>query len=376
MNIVYLGNFLNVNIVHIGSVSRRAYSFGETCMPDRQLLNMHASKAQLRKFFATVTLKAPLVVSRVEIEALLPSIDAIRAMEAAFSAYSSGQAVVPPVGEILFPGVNGEAHIKSGYITGDDVFVVKVATGFYRNAEAGLPTSSGAMLVFGAKDGMAKAVLLDEGLLTDYRTAAAGALAARLLGPKQPQKIGILGSGIQARLQARLLSTITSCRTIALWARRPDAARSCADDLIKSGFAVEIAASPTAVSAQSDLIITTTASRVPLLAAKDIRPGTHITAVGADTPEKCELSSDLLAKADILAVDSLTQARERGELHHAMTTMPDLARKAIELGTIALGSAPGRTNAAQITIADLTGVAVQDIEIAKAVLAALERDAS
>ncbi len=313
-------------------------------------------------------------MTRAEIEALLPRIDAVGAMARAFAAYSAGRAIVPPVGEILFSEVDGEAHIKSGYIAGDALFVVKVATGFYRNAARGLPANSGALLVFSAVDGMVRAVLLDEGLLTNYRTAAAGALAAQYLAPGMVSKIGLLGSGVQARLQAELLRTVTPCRSVILWARRTDAARACAGDLEAAGFDVSVAATPAAVAAQANLIVSVTASRQALLTAADIRPGTHISAIGSDTPEKQELAPDLLARADIVVVDSRSQALERGELHHALAAYPRLADSALEIGAIASGKARGRTSDGQITIADLTGVAVQDVEIAKAVLDAIEKE--
>jgi ornithine cyclodeaminase len=318
-----------------------------------------------------VTLKAPPIVTRAQIDLLLPGIDAIGAMERAFAAYSTHRAEVPPVGEILFAESDGEAHIKSGYIKGDDVFVVKVATGFYRNPGLNLPTSSGAVLIFDARNGSTRAVLLDEGLLTDYRTAAAGAMAAKYLAPTRIERIGIVGGGTQARLQAELLKAITPCRSIVVWARRKESAAMCAQSWARSGFAVSVADTAAQVAQSANLIVTATASKEPLLQVRDIRPGTHITAVGADSPHKQELAAEIASSADVLAVDSLSQARERGELHHALPAYPELAAKAVELGAIVSGTVPGRTGEDQITLADLTGVAVQDIEIAKAVLAAL-----
>ena len=313
------------------------------------------------------TAQTPIIVSRGEIDTAIGKVDAIAAMERAFADYSAGRANITPVGEILFPTMDGEAHIKSGHISGDEVFVVKVATGFYRNAGKGLPSNSGVVMVFSAGTGMLGAILLDEGYLTDVRTAAAGALAARFLAPGRVSRIGILGSGVQARLQAEMLKGVTACRSILLWGRRASATEACARDLERRGFAVDIAQTPAQVAANANLIVTVTASKSALLAAVDIRPGTHITAVGADTAEKQELASDLLAAADVVAVDSLIQSRERGELRHA----PGAAQKAVELGAIVSGHATGRTSDDQITIADLTGVAVQDIAIAKAVLHAI-----
>jgi len=317
----------------------------------------------------TISHNRPLVLLQDEIEAAAAQIDAIAPMERAFAAYSQGRATVPPVGEILFPSADGEAHIKSAYIEGDDVFVVKVATGFYGNSAQGLPTSSGAMLVFSAMTGLLKAVLLDGGYLTNLRTAAAGALAAKLLAPSDIARIGILGSGAQARLQALLLKSVTPCRSILLWSRESASAERCARDLETHGFDVSVLATPAAVAAHARLIVTTTPAKSPLLHEGDISSGTHITAVGSDTPEKKELAPGLVATADLVAVDSLMQSRERGELRLVETKNP---RRIFELGDIVLGKAAGRTSPDHITIADLTGIAVQDVEIAKSILEALK----
>lgn len=312
------------------------------------------------------------VVTRAEIEAVLPGIDVVAAMERAFRVYSAGGAVVPPVGELLFRDPPGDAHIKYGYVTGDDVFVIKVATGFYDNPKRGLPPNSGLVLVFDAATGLPRAVLLDEGHLTNVRTAAAGAVAARHLARDRIGTIGVLGGGLQARLQAVHLQAVTPCRRVALWARRPDAADACAADLEQAGFAVETVATPAEVAARADLIVTATAATAPLLDAAMLRPGTHVTAMGSDTEDKRELAADVLARAGRVVADSLAQCRLRGEIHHALAEGAIDESAVVELGAVIAGTAPGRRSDAEITVADLTGVAVQDIEIAKAVLAGLE----
>ena len=118
------------------------------------------------------------VVGWKSIEDVLPTVDVVAAIEAAFVAYSRGEAVVPPVGEMSFAEPPGEVHIKYGYLTGGDHYVVKVASGFYDNPAMGLPSSSGLMALFSKRTGVPVAVLFDEGRLTDLRTAAAGAVAA------------------------------------------------------------------------------------------------------------------------------------------------------------------------------------------------------
>lgn len=312
------------------------------------------------------------IVTHAEIERVLPGIDVVAAMERAFATYAAGRAVVPPVGELLFADPPGDAHIKYGFVEGDEVFVIKVATGFYDNPKRGLPPNSGLMLVFDARTGLPQAVLLDQGHLTNIRTAAAGAVAAKYLAPKAISTIAVLGGGLQARLQAVHLMAVTACRRIALWARRREAAEACAADLTAAGFTVTVVDSPAAAAAEAELIVTATAATAPLLQAADIRSGTHITAMGSDTETKQELSTAILGKADLVVADSIAQCRVRGEISRALAAGAVDQAALVELGDVVAGKAPGRTSDDQITVADLTGVAVQDIEIAKAVLAGLE----
>jgi ornithine cyclodeaminase len=312
------------------------------------------------------------IVSPEEIAAVLPRVNVVDEIAAGFVAYSAGRVTVPPVGELLFPRDNGELHIKYGTIDGDDIAVIKVATGFYDNPAQGLPPFGGLNLVMSARTGLPVAVLLDGGMLTNERTAAAGAVAARHLAPTDVKVIGILGSGTQARLQAKYLRGVTAARTIHLWARDAARAATCADDLRAMGFDVTVKISPAEVADQSRLIVTTTASHKPLLTVADIRPGTHITAMGSDTPEKCELAPDILAAASAVVADSIPQCLVRGEIFHAIANGAIAEAKVVELGRVIAGTAAGRQSATDITVADLTGVAVQDIMIVKAVLARLE----
>lgn len=306
-----------------------------------------------------------------EIKKVLPEIDVVEAMGCAFEAYTENRAVVPPVGELLFSDPPGDAHIKYGYIKGDRWFVIKIASGFYDNPKKGFPANSGLMLIFDAQTGLPHAVLLEEGHLTNVRTAAAGALAAKLLAPDSVNRVGVIGSGVQARMQAEMLMPITPCRQLTVYARDREKARAYANDMSAKGFSVSIADTPAALAAECNLIVTTTAAKTPVLYDCDVRPGTHITAMGSDTPEKNELSPELLAKADLVVADSIAQCSERGEIHHALKANMLSVGSVIELGALLAGAQPGRVCDDDITICDLTGVAVQDIEICKSVMSRL-----
>jgi ornithine cyclodeaminase len=273
---------------------------------------------------------------------------------------------VPPVGELLFEKPKGDAHIKYGYIKNDDYYVIKIASGFYENSKLGIPSSQGLMLLFDQKTGVPKGVLLDEGYLTDIRTAAAGALASKYFAPKAIKAIGIIGTGIQAKLQLQYLQTHTPCNSVWVWGRNKDNAEKFAKDL-EVDFNIHIAESPSELAKHCNLIVTTTPSELALLKAEDIQKGTHITAVGSDTEQKQELESELLKKADIVIADSIPQSKSRGEIYRAVTDGKISEDKIIELGTAIQSAAVHRTDDKQITFVELTGVAVHDIMITKAV---------
>jgi ornithine cyclodeaminase len=301
--------------------------------------------------------------SRAQLEAVIDPAELIQAVEDGFVAYSRGEVVVPPVGHLEFENPPGDCHIKYGYIRGDDAFTIKIATGFYRNPERGLPSSNGVILVFSNRTGELLAMLQDEGCLTDLRTAAAGAVAAKYLAPSKVESLGIIGAGTQARLQLQYLTEVTPCRRVLLWARSAERAAAFQAD----GYQIEIAPTPAYVAARSQLIVTATPARHWLLGADDIRPGTHITAVGADGGGKQELDPRLFPRA-VCIVDSRKQCAQFGDSAYAIQAGLITSEELIELGEIIQDPRRGRKDDEQITIADLTGVAVQDIQIAKLAL--------
>ncbi|MEQ8206418.1 MAG: ornithine cyclodeaminase family protein [Woeseia sp.] len=293
---------------------------------------------------------------------------AVRAIEQGYVDYSLGRADVPPVGYLAVP--DGECHIKYGHIQGGEFFVIKVATGFYGNTALGLPSSDGLMLVLSAKTGMVEAFLQDEGHLTNMRTAMGGMIAAKYLAPSEVTGIGIVGAGVQAELQLRLLKNITQCRRVTIWNRNKERAEALAATVVRDGFDVEISDSVEGLVRASNLIVTTTPAQEPLIAVDWVAPGTHITAVGADTPGKQELATALIANADIVVVDSIAQCTDHGEIQTAFRDGRITKESLRELGNVINEPNLRRQNDQQISIADLTGVAVQDIQIASAVFSA------
>jgi ornithine cyclodeaminase len=309
------------------------------------------------------------IFTRQEIEKAVVATDVIAALEAGFVAYCRGEVVMPPVGYLQFDDPPGDLHIKYGYRRGDDLFVIKIASSFYDNPKLGLSSGNGMMLVLSARTGEPVAASLDEACLTDLRTAAAGAVAAKYLAPRVVEAIGIIGGGVQARLQLDLLRHVTACRRALIWARNPAQAHAYR----VAGFEIDIASSVTELARHCNLIVTTTASRAALLHAVDIRPGTHITAVGADAPGKQELDPEIFRRAQIRAVDSRSQCFDHGDAVHALQAGSVAQSEFVELGEIISNPTLGRTRDEQISIIDLTGLAIQDIEIAKLACARLMR---
>lgn len=302
-----------------------------------------------------------------QIKECLKSINLISCIEQGFIAYSNKEVVVPPVGELVFNDPPGETHIKYGFLKGGDTYVVKIASGFYANPTQGLPSSSGLMLVFSQETGFLKTILLDEGYLTDVRTAVAGCIAAKHLASENISTIGVIGTGIQAKMQVEYLHTVTACKRVTVWGRTPAHVINYKDEMTARGYEIEIAASPSIVAQKANLIITATPSRTPLLYRKDIQPGTHITAMGSDSPGKQELEPAILEHADLVVADSLGQCRKRGEISTALATGMLNENSVLELGQIIQSPALSPRKKEAITVVDLTGVAVQDIQIASAV---------
>jgi len=299
--------------------------------------------------------------------------DLIQSIEEGFVMYSHKKVVVPPVGYLGFKRPPGDVHIKYGYIEGDDYYVIKIASGFYNNPSIGLNTGNGMMLLFSQKTGETLSILLDKGYLTDIRTAAAGAVAAKYLAPSKVSAIGIVGTGTQARLQLEYLRTVTSCREVIVWGRSEDKLSLFKNDLSLKDFSITTTTDIKYLTSRCNLIVTTTPSRMALLMSAHILPGTHITAMGADADGKQEIDPLLFAKADIVVADSKDQCIDHGDCYYAVTDNIIDPSKIVELGQVIENKNLRRVNDQQITIADLTGVAIQDIQITKYVYLALTK---
>jgi ornithine cyclodeaminase len=305
------------------------------------------------------------ILSLDEIRAAFDLDLAFDAVEAGFIADARHQVSLGAVGYHVFPEARGDCHIKSASSEQGAAFVVKIATSFAGNGDHGLPTNNGLMVLLSARTGEPLALLRDEGWLTDVRTAIAGALAAEVILPERATTLGIVGTGAQAKLQAELAARRTGMRRVLLWGRRAEPAARLASDLVSSGLDARAVGTLEELAEAADVVITTTPSREPLLTAGMFTRPARIVAVGADAPGKQEIASDLTARMDALIVDSPEQCLDHGELSrpHAEGRIDESRIR--HLGDALLGGA--RFAPDQWMMVDLTGVGIQDLQIASTV---------
>ena len=273
---------------------------------------------------------------------------------------------MPPILRLDVHKYNGETDVKAAYIEGLDSYAIKVASGFFDNPKLGIPSSNGMMILFDSQTGVIKSVLLDKGYLTDVRTAIAGSIAAKYLSNLESTKAGIIGAGLQARLQLEALKLVRPIDKAFVWSRNSTKLEKFVKEIEYLNLKVEICRSPEELVTKSDIVVTTTPSKLPLIKNDWLKKGLHITAMGSDAEEKNELDPNILKECDHYIPDSQTQTAILGELHHAIeknTVSPN--KKFRELGEIILDPTLGRKNNDDITICDLTGTGVQDTAIAR-----------
>ncbi len=289
----------------------------------------------------------------------------IDVVERAFAALATGKVVMPPILSMAIAEANGEVDVKTAYIPGFDGFAIKVSPGFFDNPRLGLPSLNGLMILFSAKTGLVEALFLDNGYLTDVRTAAAGAVAARHMAPGTVETAGVMGTGMQARLQMQAAHLVRPFRRLIVWGRDAEKAKACAAELgAQLGVEALAESDPARLVAQSQLVVTTTPAREPILRAEWLHPELHVTAMGSDQGDKNEIDPQALVAADCYVCDRVSQAETAGELRTARAagvwTGPDPA----ELGAVVTGKVAARTGAQGVTICDLTGTGAQDTAIA------------
>lgn len=302
-----------------------------------------------------------LILKRQDVENILTPAITNKTVEKAFKAYSFGYAEMPAKSYLHFP--KGDLRSMPAYISGEgfNIAGVKCVNVHPQNAAGHLPAVMAVIILNDPQTGFPLAVM-DGTYLTGIRTGAAGAIAAKYLSRKDSSVAGFVGCGVQARTQLSCLLEVRKIRKIKVWQFPKD--KECVREFKKwtqttYGIEIIISSNMEDVTMNSDIVITTTPSRIPLVHC--VSPGTHINAIGADAPGKQEINPQILKQAKIV-VDDWTQASHSGEINVPMS-LKQITKKDVHalLGDIIAGNKRGRTSAKEITLFDATGLAIQDI---------------
>lgn len=271
---------------------------------------------------------------------------------------------------VMFPAERpelGDVYVKTGVLSGHTVYIVKVSPWFAVNLERGQP-QGGFIAVFDSQTGRTLAILNEEHYLSDIRTAAAGALAARVLAPQHVGTAAVLGAGVQAYWQPQALYRERPFRRLLIWARDSNKAEALKARLTEALPRVEIDIYRDLESTVrcADVLVTTTPAREPLVRGAWLRAGQHITAIGADDATKCELDAEVLARARVF-VDSIETNAGNGDVHRALQGGAyRLEQLSGEIGEVLAGRKLGRSSTEDITIAKFVGIGAQDLVAAEA----------
>jgi len=288
-------------------------------------------------------------------------------IENAFISLSQGKVKMPPILRLDIEKYHGESDVKAAYIEGLDSYAIKVASGFFNNPKIGIPSSNGLMILLDSKTGVIKSVLLDKGYLTDVRTAIAGAIAAKYLSNPESSSVGIIGAGMQAQMQLESLILVRKIKKTYVWSRNIEKTKNFAENIKTTlGLDINLCATPQETVNLSEIIITTTPSKSPIIKADWLKKGLHITAMGSDSEQKNELDPNIIKDCDVYVPDDQSQTSILGELNHAIKAgLISFESKYNDLGKVIVDSNLGRQNIDDITVADLTGTGVQDTAIAR-----------
>jgi ornithine cyclodeaminase len=314
-----------------------------------------------------------LVLQESDVRALLPMQDAIGLMTDALRAYSTGgvtqpvrlaMAVDPHAGYLaLMP-----AHLRggrSGSGTNSDALGAKAVTFYPGNAARHLPTHLAIVLLWDSRTGDLQAIL-DGRFITEIRTAATSAAATQALARPDAGVLALLGAGVQARSHLEALGLVRSLRQVRVWSRTPASVQRFIADMQPHAEVPLVACATAADAARgADLIVTATSATAPVLQGDWIADGAHINAVGAPRPDWRELDTAAVARARVFVDSRAGALTESGDL------LVPIAEGAIgkdhirgEIGEVLAGRAPGRTNAAEITLFKSLGMAVEDVATA------------
>lgn len=311
------------------------------------------------------------ILSAEDVRKALPMNVAVETMKKAFAQLSAGHAEVPLRVGLQVPQHNGVTLFMPGYLSQDDHMAIKMVSVFNDNPSKGLPLIHALVVVLDAETGRPAAVM-DGTYLTALRTGAASGAATDLLARQDAKTAAIFGAGTQARTQLEALRTVRPIDSAWIYDPNEDRAEEYAFEMKdKLGIEVHIANSPSQAMRAADIICTATTSSTPVFEDADLRPGCHINAVGAYTPQMQEVPAETVRRAKIIIDHRESSLAEAGDLiiplNRGLISPDDIHA---ELGEVVTGLKPGRQTAEEITLFKSVGVAVQDVAAANAVLQA------
>lgn len=279
------------------------------------------------------------------------------AVEHAFADHGNGLVRMPPKMYVMLP--QGDFRTMPAYLPSLGVAGVKVVNVHPHNPERGLPTVMALTILLDIPTGKPEAII-NATQLTDMRTGAAGAIACKYLSPKKEVVMGLIGTGRQAQAQVAAISQEIAISEIRVWSRNPLHAGRFSTGL----KGIDCQSTSIERACDCDVLVTTTPSRDPVVMNDHVHEGTHINAIGADAPGKEELDPALLSRASVF-VDDIAQAVHSGEINvpikKGLFTEKNIAGT---LGEVVIGRKK-RRHPEEITIFDSTGLAIQDLAIAK-----------
>lgn len=315
-----------------------------------------------------------LILSHHDVRQALPMREAVEAMKRAFAQLSTGQAEVPLRVPVHVPRHNGLTLFMPAYLAADDQMAVKIVSVFNDNPARGLPLIHALVVVIDAGTG-APVAAMEGASLTALRTGAASGAATDLLARPDAAVAAVFGAGVQGRTQLEAVCAVRPIREAWVYDVDPRRAQAYAEEMGgRLGIPVHVAASPAEAVRRADVVCTATTSTTPVFDDADVRPGTHINAVGAYTPQMREVPTETVLRARVVIDHRTASLAEAGDLlipirEGRMTEAHIWA----ELGEIVAGLKPGRLSPDEITLFKSVGVAVQDVAAAAAVLEAARR---
>jgi len=314
------------------------------------------------------------VINRDTIAKVLDKDSVIKVVKEAFISHVKGEIKSPLPMHIEFNSKNGEnigdCHVKAANAIHLPYFAVKLASGFYQNPGLGLPVNQGLVLLLSATTGQPIALLQDEGLLTSSRTAAAGAIGASLRESSSSDVLGIVGTGHQAEQQALWVSYHLGLNKVVIFGRSVQKAQALVSKLNAENLRASVALDCAELCALSDIIVTSTPAREPIIKYSDVKKPIHIIAMGSDIPGKQEIESEILQKSRYIINDDVEQCLDHGETGCAVRANLILKSKAICLGNALADDL--KISKDDISIVDLTGLGAQDLAIANLVAERLD----